>query len=492
MHYTTNKFATLLLTTLACSYCTAVVAESSKQSTQENSETKSKRLIKQPGQKRPKNQYQTTIFDRPLTIGGEIGTDLDWRKGFELDDSEQDDKTMLNGDVELELFLQWSQRVSVLIEPRWSFERDLDADDDNRQSDSFFRRGQSWIYVDGFKNKNVAIQVGRQTFRDKREWWWDSDLDAFRVHYDSKNIVWEMALANELAKIASNEDDIRPRDKDIVRLLGAVTWEWRKKQSLSAFFTYQNDKSNSFIENQIIDEQLEDESDASLMWLGARAMGREKVKGLGKLHYWLDIGRVEGDEELIDFDNNDSTTSIVDEVDQIDVSGWGVDFGVTLQTKLSGNPSITLGYAKGSGDNDLQDRSDKSFRQTDLQDNDGRFRNVNRFRYYGELLRPELSNLTITTLAIGFRHHKNSSTELVYHRYTQVNPADFLRDDALRDRPNGEKKNIGQEIDLVIGIEESRRWEWEIVASAFKAGNAFGNNSGEMAYKLRVSVDYNF
>lgn len=54
-------------------------------------------------------------------------------------------------------------------------------------------------------------------------------------------------------------------------------------------------------------------------------------------------------------------------------------------------------------------------RQTGLQDNNGEFFGVDCFRYYGELLRPELSKLQITTLALGFRMLTNSSIEFVYH-----------------------------------------------------------------------------
>ena len=127
-----------------------------------------------------------------------------------------------------------------------------------------------------------------------------------------------------------------------------------------------------------------------------------------------------------------------------------------------------------------------------MQDNNGRFRGVNRFRYYGELLRPELSNLRISTLSLGYPLLNNSSVELVYHEYRQVHADDRSRVGRIGPRPNGEDTDIGQELDLVFGFEETKSLEFEIIAAVFKSGEAYGDLSGNYAYDLELSMDYNF
>ena len=100
-----------------------------------------------------------------------------------------------------------------------------------------------------------------------------------------------------------------------------------------------------------------------------------------------------------------------------------------------------------------------------LQDNNVHFGGVDRFRLYGELLDPELSNLHIVTVALGLRILSKSSIEFLYHHYRQVRRADFLRDHDFKRDPNGLSRRIGDEWDLVIGIEEWEHVEVELIGA---------------------------
>lgn len=230
----------------------------------------------------------------------------------------------------------------------------------------------------------------------------------------------------------------------------------------------------------------------NLAWFGLRALGRLKHARVGRFYYWLDIAGVAGHETLFDFARTESDARRVAARRESDVMGWGLDVGVSWQTKLPWRPTLTLSYAVGSGDSTPDSGTDRAFRQTGLQDNNNRFRGVNRFRYYGELLDPELSNLQIFTAALGFRVLRSSSIELIFHLYHQVEPADFLRDARLKVDPEGEERAVGQEWNLVLGIEEWQRFEIELIGSMFRAGTAYGDLYGELAYGVSVKVDVNF
>ena len=75
----------------------------------------------------------------------------------------------------------------------------------------------------------------------------------------------------------------------------------------------------------------------------------------------------------------------------------------------------------------------------------------------------ELTGARRSEAALGFRLLDNSSVELVHHYYRQVQAAQFLRDDRLRAQPCGTSKDIGHELDLVVGLEEWDRIEIELV-----------------------------
>jgi hypothetical protein len=147
---------------------------------------------------------------------------------------------------------------------------------------------------------------------------------------------------------------------------------------------------------------------------------------------------------------------------------------------------FTLGYAVGSGDKNPEGGPDRAFRQTGLQAND------EEFRTYGELLRPELSNLSIPILAIQFPILSKSHVEFAYRHFRQLYAVPFLRDARIEAEPNGINKNIGQEWMLYSVLKEWKKIEIELVGAAFRAGHAYGTLSGKMAYSLFTKWTFEF
>ena len=101
------------------------------------------------------------------------------------------------------------------------------------------------------------------------------------------------------------------------------------------------------------------------------------------LKYWLELAHVRGRSK------------------SNKIRGIGFDLGSTYKLDLPLRPSITLGCAFGSGDDDPLDNENNNFRQTGLQDNSAKFNGVTHLKYYGEMFDPELSNLVILTAGFG-------------------------------------------------------------------------------------------
>jgi hypothetical protein len=172
----------------------------------------------------------------------------------------------------------------------------------------------------------------------------------------------------------------------------------------------------------------------------------------------------------------------VDELVRRDVGGWAIDTGLSWILPLRFEPRLYAGYAHGSGDSNPDASTDRSFRQTGIQANEAGYGGVERFSHYGFLLDPELSNLGITTLGAGLSLFDSSSLDLVYHRYRLVERADSLLDSRLEATLTGENHAVGQEIDLVLAVEEWERLELFFVASGFRADRAFGEDDGKWSY----------
>ena len=173
------------------------------------------------------------------------------------------------------------------------------------------------------------------------------------------------------------------------------------------------------------------------------------------------------------------------------VRGHALDVGATLIFPVALRPSVTLGYAYGSG-GERSGTRDANFRQTGLQENKARLAGVKRLQSYGELLQPELSNLAVSTLGAGLRVLNNSSVELVAHRYRQPVPSKELPGARLSTDPTGVSGDIGRELDLVVALREWRHVELTFKWSRFTPGAAFASNRRDPAHAIEFGVTVNF
>jgi len=456
---------------------------------------RAKSLTRRQDSRRPEQPLQTTFLGRPLTAGGEYSAKLLRRKNFKLDDV--DDRVRLDQELKLELYYPASPSIALFAESKVLHEAELRDTVGTHEREGSLERGQLWLYVGGSR---LGLQIGRQNFAEVREWWWDDDLDAVRLYYDQGPWHLQIGAARELASKSTLERDIDVQHDGVVRLFGVASWLWAPRQRIELFALHHKDRSRTQAVGEIVRAEREDASDANLTWLGLRAIGQPSLGKLGRILYWVDAAAVRGDEAVLDFADVsvagpgtwEEHLSQVSSRAQRKVRGYAFDVGASWATRWALRPTFTLSYAFGSGDGDPQDDVDRSFRQTGLQENKWRFSGVNRFRYYGELLNPELANLKIATAAVGIPLLGNSSLEFVYHRFRQAKAADFMRDVRIDDGLTGASSDLGREIDLILGFRERRRWELELILGSFEAGEAYGTAAGRRAYAASVELTVNF
>ena len=443
-------------------------------------------LTRNPDDRRPADQLTLGLFNRPLVIGGELSSRVKFEENMALG-KKPSDRTRLEEELKTEVFYTLSPTVSIFLESKLSHERDLAASS-GLEHDTAFERGQTWLYWT-IPNRRLALQLGRQKFHEEREWWWDQDLDGVRLYWDRFPFAAQIAGTYEAGSVTTTGAGIEATDRDIARALGRATWSWSPDHTADLFFLYQADLSAQPAVGTVLDANEEDESDAQLAWVGVRQHGDLESRA-GDVDYGVDVAWVHGHETLFDFDDTDGGIETTGR-NRRTVGGWAVDGRLTWRPPLPARPAVTLGYAVGSGDDDKTGNT-QAFRQTGLQRNNAQFRGVDRFRFYGELLDPELSNLHVFTAALGFPLLESSSIELLYHFYRQDVPAPFLRDTNLHTKPLGKRPELGNEWDIVLGIEEWEHVEIEIVAAFFRAGPAFGAADGELAASGFLKLDYNF
>lgn len=376
------------------------------------------------------------------------GANLEWRseeeRDFDLDSGTPEDRR----DDELSL------RTEFVYDPEGNFSAFLrvnsryrwrDDEKDGFEFDEGTRVAEVWgLWRD--VEPGVDLKVGRQDFDDEREWLYDENLDALRLTWRGDDLRLELSASRVLS---DGSEALEATDNFIAYL--STTDDDRH---LAAYLIDRRD-----------DREVRDYP----FLAGVRALG----EWFPDHEVWAEAAVVRG------------------YTGDVELDGYGFDVGTTWSPAVLGPWYLTAGYAFGSGDSDRGDSTDGSFRQSGLQDNNGRFGGVTSFRYYGELLDPELSNLRIATLGLGRRFTKRHSLDLVWHRYEQDVAADRLRNSDLDRRPNGVDPSLGDEIDLVWGSRWSSSWGMEIVLARFLPGDAFDENDDPATY-AKFQLRYRF
>lgn len=440
---------------------------------------------------RPDQQLETTLFGKRLIIGGEAGLGTRFRKNYELVRGSDDDDLTFDPEVKLEAIYLPSQSTVVFTSAKLFAETTPYKQGGGAEAAAGIELSEFWLLKTGLFKTPLAVQLGRQQIQERREWWWDEDLDAARLHFFGKKVTASAAIAREFGN-KTTLGRLDPEDKRILRYLGNVRWDWADRQQFEFYALHQNDRSRGYQVGDLIRSNRADESDANLTWAGLRVRGRVKSKLPGKFYYWANVARVRGKGKLFDLDDFNAAQDIVTSVTRRKVGGSAFDAGISLELPFSFKPYVTFGYARGSGDKNRGSGRNRAFRQTGLHNNNGKFRGLSRFRYYGEVLRPELSNIGISTLAFGIPIGETRWIETIWHRYRQPVADNRIAGSRLDTDPNGISRKLGDEIDVIFSYRSDSPWEFELTAGAFRAGSAFGSEKGRVAGLIEAKLDYNF
>lgn len=424
--------------------------------------------------------------DEAVELEAELELTADRLRDVSLDTDEDDDVLVREAELVAAVGYRPGPGFEAFGEVALIAEREDSAGTAPDESVDALERGETWIGFPRAFGTHGALKLGRQAFEDPRLWWWDEDLDAVRLDYGRGAWDAHAALAEELTRTDTSQDFIEPESEDVRRLIMHAGWRRSAALQLDLFALVQRDRSGSPPPGTTLAPEREDESDLDARWLGLRVSGTLAPDAAFRLRYWADIAGVSGDETLVEFEELSDGRSRAAEVGERRLRGRAVDLGTAWTLPIAGHPELRLGYAQGSGDPDPDDGTDRAFRETGLRDPD------EEFRLYGELLRPELSNMRVATVALEFTALPGVRTTLGYHRFRQVHAAAALAETRLELEPTGESRDLGDELSVVVEIGRLGALELELAAAAFRAGDAFGVAAGRRASSLFAQLRYGF
>ena len=357
--------------------------------------------------------------------------ELRHREEHELDLDPTDDEDRVDDTINLRSELVWRPDPNLLglfgIIHEWRWR---DDGEDGYETRTRSRVNEAYLYWKDVRGSGWGLQVGRQDFDEEREWLWDENLDAFRAHWAGNGLRLQLAAATFLSD--GNEVE-------------------EATDYLMAYLT--NDDDDAVWGAYALNKDTDLSRGEDTLFYGLRAYG-DWLEGHS---VWAELAFVDG------------------EAGGASVDGFGFDVGTTWSPSVQSPWYFIGGFASGSGDDDLSDGEDGTFRQTGLNDNNARFGGVTSFRYYGEAFDPHLSNLSILTLGVGRRFGEKVSLDVVYHQYRQDVALDSLGESDIDADPNGLSRELGDEVDVVFGARGmgGRDIDLEFVLGAFFPGSAF-------------------
>ena len=388
--------------------------------------------------------------DRPplrfwkMYVGGRVGLAHRTTQNLDLLDRRDDLNDTLIPEGRLELSLPIGEHSEVYS--KLSFSRPIDLGE-GFSNEFTFKVKELFFLWGHFLHRSLALQIGRQRFRDRREWTYDDRLDSLRLHLKTSKLRWEFAAAKAVFRPTNSREDQ-------LYFIGSVRYRLARKSYLRGYFIKRNDLTPR---------------DEDPVWFGVSSRGLIN----GRTPYWAEASRMMGRHrrDLL--------------------RGYAFDVGGSYRFPLPWRPTISGSYAYASGGENKQDRVDHNFRQTRLQDNTDRLGGIKRYNYYGLLIDPELFNLKIPTVDLGLRPSRRWSVNFIYHNYRQVVASRDVGDMNLTRSPNGRDPRLGQEIDTVIAFRRKNYIDVNLLIGMFFPGPAFGQ-SVSPAWLVRPSIQFHF
>lgn len=390
-----------------------------------------------------------------LSYGAALELDFIHQEGFDLGLGNDVDRTELEPKGELAFTYEPNATLRAFLDLELSRVFVLDSPNGSQTEDIKLEAKEAYVTLRKVVG-DLTLQIGRQSFQDEIEWYYDQELDGARAYYRLGTLAVEGSVSREgLAPV----DLLNSADVEDVNNLFLVGHSVLGEESLASSYLLFRDGREADTDD--------------LYFLGLQSAGELAPE----LDYWVNAAYVGGEG--------------ADSEGAPGIRGFGIDAMGTYVADLPLEPALSLGFAYGSGDNDPGDGGDHNFRQTGLQENEAELNGVVPIKYYGELFDPELSNLTILTVGAGLRPSEDTSIDFVYHHYRQNKASDELRSSNLAADPDGQNKDLGQELDIVFGAEDVGGLTAQVVFGAFFPGDAFGSNA-DPAYFAGFELQFAF
>ena len=290
------------------------------------------------------------------------------------------------------------------------------------------------LYLQSYElfDNRVNFLLGRKQLVDARSWWIDKPMDAIGIFNLHDLYRYEIYAGGRLSNstLFSNDTSLETDLKHTKFIMAHFDDEWYYLNHISFFVLKEKTTLRS--------------NKKDMHWFGMRLFGDRDINEKDKMIYWIDTGINNG------------------KYNYLSKKGFAYDVGILYKKDIK--YSVGLSYATAS----------KEYKQSIFADNKSKFlQNDIKFRYYGEFLNPELTNISILSIYATYKPSIEKTYILSLHNYKQNSFSNVLHTTSYIIPTNNMQKNVGQEVDLLYQYQLSLRYKYKITFSYFKGGSAF-------------------
>lgn len=390
-------------------------------------------------------------------VNARLSLELQQVEGQDTNNTLQRDTGRADVELTLDLKQQLNHSTRLVAQLELSSRRFSKQVLDN--SDDAFAYDLERLFVDFKPQSNVRLRAGRQGFDDPMETFVDEDLDGLAITYDQG--IFELELSYTRQDWFEGSTFTVP--DNITNTLATLQITPNKDTLWMPYYLQRSANNNT-----------------SRTWIGLQGIVEPDDSAW---RYWIHASTLDGDEAAPTQPLENGETS---EASIRDVGGHVVDIGLNWRSGGALKPTYTLAIARATGGS-----SEDRFRQSGLQGNDFALNGKNSFRYLGEVLDPELTNIQVLTLGAGFKLSKDWIADIALHAYEQVETQGQLRGSDIEFNPEGTSNDLGTGADIVIAYEPNKRLEVKATVGTFLPGDAF-DSSRDQAWLARAEFDYRF
>ena len=332
----------------------------------------------------------------------------------------------------MQYFCNFANHWFFVAEPKISLKHS--NNNSKKHNDLNFDFRELYVKSVGLNENQLNFLIGRKVLKDKRSWYYDSSVDTLGIYNLRDLWLYNIFVGGRLnnAKYFSQEDNLYGL-RHTKFIIANLQYEYFIKNYLKGFFVKEITKNTR-----------------NLSWFGLRNIGKRVYKNKN-INYWIDYALIKGNYETLNKNN---------------ISSNALDIGISFN-KNNTHSTYAFSYALGG----------KNYYSTYLSNYRSSFltKNVS-FRYYGELLNPDLNNIKILSLYWIYDFFNNHKAVIAFHNYKQIKASSYFRmnnEEILN--TNGINNNIGNEIDFIYNWNLPNLKRYKFIISYFKGGGAFDN-----------------